>query len=189
MDKMDELRQNYLKFRGTNNFISDTNRITSNLTYKCNNCDEVSNSNNKNKNSSKFNGSSPIKIECNKKHSRFIICSQLYHSECCKYSNILRNKDIIFDLGIMYDIAEYLNDYDLDMLLAVSSYKIKYLYFHCPTDIEYKNMRKEEGFIDKYAIRRTKDQLFELLKRYYSKGPTTGIWISMKFEKTQGLYE
>ena len=99
------------------------------------------------------NGQNLIHSTKNKKISTF--CSK---SICdCNHKTI----DLIF----MYDLAEYMNDIDLDFCLNIISKLSYYLYFAVPIIEEYDLM--DPQFKDKWAIKRTKKEYQNILLKYW----------------------
>merc|ERR1712228_241361 len=70
------------------------------------------------------------------------------------------------DLCLCYDVAEYLNDYDLQYCMDTIAEISYYLYFAVPTIKEYKGMEKE--FDDKWAIHRSKKEYQQILLKSWN---------------------
>ena len=70
------------------------------------------------------------------------------------------------DLCLLYDVAEYLNDYDLQYCLDTIAEISYFLYFAVPTEKEYDEM--EKGFDDKWAIHRSKEEYQRILLKSWS---------------------
>lgn len=101
------------------------------------------------------NGQNLIDLTIDHKISSF--CSE---SICdCHYN--------LTDLTLIYDVGEYLNNYDLDYCLKIISKWSYYLYFAVPVIEEYNLMNQHYQFNDKWAIKRTKKEYQEILFKYW----------------------
>ncbi len=77
-------------------------------------------------------------------------------------------KQMSFDLGICNSVFQYLPSDDLKKIVPILSQRVKFLYFSVPTDLELRRLKKEFDFVDPYALERSRDWYYDLLKPYFT---------------------
>jgi len=74
----------------------------------------------------------------------------------------------VYDLGICTSVFQYISTKDLKEILPVLSKKVKYLYLTVPTDEELKRQVSELNFKDEYALHRSRENYYKLLKPHFT---------------------
>jgi len=74
----------------------------------------------------------------------------------------------VYDLGICTSVFQYIPTKDLKEILPVISKKVKYLYLTVPTDLELKRQVSELDFKDEYALHRSREAYYRLLKPHFT---------------------
>jgi SAM-dependent methyltransferase len=73
-----------------------------------------------------------------------------------------------FDLGVCTSVLQYIQTKDLKEIFPVLAKRVKYLYLTVPTDQELKRQIEELEFKDEYAIHRSQDQYYKLLRPHFT---------------------
>eukprot|EP01083_Nonionella_stella_P077297 210992_1 len=72
------------------------------------------------------------------------------------------------DLGICVSVFQYLSNAEIKKTLPILAKRIRYLYFCAPTKKENRSMRHDFDFSDSYAISRTRDEWYQLLRPHWA---------------------
>lgn len=91
----------------------------------------------------------------------------LYNETIQDWCSRKESKKLNYDLGICTSVFQYLSKEDLEFIVPVLSMRIKYLYLTVPTDIELKRQVEELNFYDRYAIRRKKEEYYQIIKKHF----------------------
>lgn len=73
-----------------------------------------------------------------------------------------------FDLGICTSVWQYLSDEEIKVVLPILSRMVRYLYLTVPTDKELDNQINDLDFYDDLAIRRTREEYFNLIAPHFT---------------------
>jgi len=80
----------------------------------------------------------------------------------------LKSSDKTFDLGICTSVFQYLKDAEIEFVFPIIAKQVKYLYFSCPTDLEFKRQKVEYDFFDEYSIHRPKEKYLEWIRKDFT---------------------
>ncbi len=77
-------------------------------------------------------------------------------------------QEAVFDLGICTSVFQYLSDPEIEAVMPVLARRLKYLYFTAPTEEELRWQTDTLDFDDRYAIPRTRDAYYALLRPHFA---------------------
>ena len=91
-----------------------------------------------------------------------------------KYNIGVKNESVsevrlnsFYSLTILNSVAQYIPDQDLKKLLRMLASSTRYVYFSAPTKSDYKRMKKELGFSDPYAYKRSKQDYIKMISPWF----------------------
>jgi SAM-dependent methyltransferase len=84
------------------------------------------------------------------------------------WAQTTKDSEKTYDLGICTSVFQYLKDEEIEFVLPVIAKKVKFLYFSCPTDVEFKRQITEYDFFDEYSIHRKREKYLKWLKPYFT---------------------
>lgn len=85
-----------------------------------------------------------------------------------------------FHLGLCNSVLQYVPDHELKKSIDVLSKSCKYVYFHVPSQEDYKILKKDLNFTDSYAIHR-KNKIYETLLKQKFTFVSWGLLESKKY--------
>ena len=73
-----------------------------------------------------------------------------------------------YHLGICNSVLQYIPDNKLEKSIQILAYSCKYVYFHVPSKEDYKILKKDLKFTDKYAFQRKNAFYKKLIQKYFT---------------------
>lgn len=73
-----------------------------------------------------------------------------------------------YHLGLCNSVLQYVSDEKLKKCINILSQSCKYLYFHVPTQEDYKILKQDLKFEDPYAIQRTNEDYMKILESRFT---------------------
>ncbi len=80
----------------------------------------------------------------------------------------VKSSEKCFDLGICTSVFQYLKDDEIEFVLPIMAKHVKFLYFSCPTDLEFKRQKIEYDFFDEYSIHRSKEKYLKWIRKDFT---------------------
>lgn len=93
---------------------------------------------------------------------------ELLNIDLMTWANREPKREKIYDLGLCTSVFQYLSDDEIEYILPIMAKRIRYLYFSVPTNLEFKRQIEDLEFKDEYAIHRTKEKYFKLIKPHFA---------------------
>ena len=102
------------------------------------------------------------------KKPEYVAKLKLENTDLLSFTQKAKANEKAYDLGICTSVFQYLTDEEIEKIVPVLSRQVKYLYFSCPTDKEFKRQKEEYDFFDEYAIHRKKEKYLKWLRPHFT---------------------